>query len=69
MFALKYEFYPEGETEVRMLFDLRTPGSAELLHRGRAVWQERSDIEALDEDHFVLIIRPESESSDERLAA
>jgi hypothetical protein len=52
------EFYPEVETEVRILFDLRIPGSAELIHRQRALWQERSDIEALDEDHFILVIRP-----------
>jgi hypothetical protein len=28
------------------------------MHSERAAWQERSDIEALDEDHFVLILRP-----------
>jgi hypothetical protein len=69
MFAPKCEFYSRGETEVRILFDLTISGSAERMHRERAVWQERSDIEALDEDHFVLIIRPEIESSSERLAA
>lgn len=69
MFAPKCEFYSRSETDVRILFDLRIAGSAERLHRERSVWQERSDIEALDEDHFVLIIRPEIESSGERLAA
>jgi hypothetical protein len=67
--APRLEFYPEGETEARILFDLRIPGSADQLHRERAVWQERSDIEALDEDHFVLIIRAGSDSAGARLAA
>jgi hypothetical protein len=69
MFAPKREFYSRGETDVRILFDLRIAGSAERLHRERSVWQVRSDIEAVDEDHFVLIIRREIESSGERLAA
>jgi hypothetical protein len=67
MFAPKREFYSRGETDVRILFDLRIAGSAERLHRERSVWQVCSDIEALDEDHYVLIIRPEIESLDERL--
>jgi hypothetical protein len=58
MVAPDYEFCPEGETEVRILFDLRISGTAERMHRERAVWQEQSDIEALDMDHFILIIRP-----------
>jgi hypothetical protein len=48
--------YPEGRADVTVLFDLRIPGAAERLHRERAVWQERSNIEALDEDHLVLIL-------------
>jgi hypothetical protein len=52
------EFYLEKETEITILFDLRIPGCAERIHRERALWQERSDIEALDEDHFILVIRP-----------
>jgi hypothetical protein len=60
MVAPRCEFYPEVETEVRILFDLRIPGSAERIHHQRALWQERSDIEALDEDHFILVIRPDA---------
>ncbi len=37
--------------------DLRIPGSAERLHRERAAWAEHGDIEALDENHYVLIVR------------
>jgi hypothetical protein len=46
--------------------DLRIPGAAERLHRARALCQERSDIEALDEDHLILILRS---SEGTRLAA
>jgi hypothetical protein len=53
-----YEFYPTREAEVAVLFDLRIPGVAERLHRERAVWQEDAEIEALDQDHFVLMVRP-----------
>jgi hypothetical protein len=69
MFAPECEFYSRDEADVRILFDLRIAGSADLLHRERSIWQERSDIEVLDEDHFVLIIRVGSASSDARLAA
>ena len=42
---------------ILVLFDVRIPGMAGRLHCERSYWQERSDIEALDEDHFVLILR------------
>jgi hypothetical protein len=57
MTAPKREFHPRAETEIRVLFDLRVAGSAEQFHRERAAWQEHSEIEALDEHHFILIIR------------
>jgi hypothetical protein len=41
-----------------LVFDLRQPGVAEALHNQRAAWPEYSDIEALDEDHFALLMRP-----------
>lgn len=58
MNAPMHKFYPTSKTEVIVLFDLRIPGVAERLHRERAAWQEHSFIEALDEHHFVLIVRP-----------
>jgi hypothetical protein len=51
-------FYPSERTKTWVLFDLRDAGAVEELHRARAVWQDQSDIEALDEDHFILIVRP-----------
>jgi hypothetical protein len=58
MGAPNCEFYPQSKVDVRVLFDLRIPGAAQGLHRERALWQERSDIEAVDEDHFALTVRP-----------
>ena len=41
-----------------VVFDLCQPGVVDALHGQRAAWAEYSDLEALDEDHFVLIVRP-----------
>jgi hypothetical protein len=48
--------YPDPECLV-VVFDLREPHGAAELHRQRAAWAAYSDIEALDEHHFVLLIR------------
>ena len=53
-----HQVYPTNKTETLVLFDLRIPGIAERLHRERAVWQGRSEIEAIDNNHFMLIVRP-----------
>jgi len=50
--------YPSSDPYEAVLFDVRTPGVAKRLHRARAAWKESGDVEALDEDHFVLIVRP-----------
>ena len=50
--------YPSSSNYVLVLFDLRLPGTAHHLDRERAAWQAQSDIEALDENHVVLIVRP-----------
>jgi hypothetical protein len=50
--------YPNHPEDLIVLFDLREPDGAAELHRQRAAWAEYSDIEALDEHHFGLIIRP-----------
>jgi hypothetical protein len=52
------ENHPNERTGVWVLFDLRDAGAAEELHHARAVWQGQSDIEALDENHFALTVRP-----------
>jgi hypothetical protein len=48
-------FYPEPQSEVWTLFDLRIPGVAQHLHRERAAWQENSEVEMLYLHHAVLI--------------
>jgi hypothetical protein len=50
--------YPKTPRCIIVLFDLRSPEAVEELHRLRAVWQGNSDIEALDADHFALIVMP-----------
>jgi hypothetical protein len=50
--------YPNNRGAYELvIFDVRIPHVAERLHHERAAWQERGDIEALDEGHFVLIVR------------
>lgn len=43
---------------ILVVYDLRDPKACRDLHTQRAAWQGCSDIAALDEGHFVLIIRP-----------
>ena len=43
---------------ILIIFDLRIPGAVAGLHSERAAWQECADIEMLDFDHAVLIVRP-----------
>ena len=56
-FAPKEAYQTSGGCTL-IIFDIRCPEAAERLHRERAAWQEHADIEALDEDHLVLIIKP-----------
>ena len=56
MGAPNCEFYSGGEGGRYGALRLANPGAAERLHRARAVWQQRSDIEAVDEDHLILIL-------------
>jgi len=57
-------FYPSNAECIILIFDLRDPRAVQSLHHERAVWQGDSDIKALDEDHFVLIVRPGSVDAD-----
>lgn len=51
--------YPPTHPEfLIVVFDLREPDGPAELHRQRAALAEYADIEALDVDHFALIIRP-----------
>lgn len=50
--------YQEGKTEILAIFDVRIHGLAGRLHSEHAAWGEWGDIENLDKDHYVLIVRP-----------
>jgi hypothetical protein len=52
------KLYPNHPEYLLVVFDLREPGGPSELHRQRAAWAEYADIEALDEHHFTLLIRP-----------
>ena len=52
------ESYRGTEQRTLTVFDVRIPGTAERLHRERAAWAGSGDIEALDQNHYVLIARP-----------
>jgi len=49
--------YHSSQRYELVIFDVRIPSAAESLHRERAARQEAADIEALDEDHFILVVR------------
>jgi hypothetical protein len=57
LLTLKRAYLNRGEIAL-IIFDLRIPGAAEHFHRERAAWQEYADIEMLNIDHAVLIVRP-----------
>ena len=48
---------PDGKPCELSIFDLRVPGTIEGYWSQRAAWAEASDVESLDEDHAVLVIR------------
>lgn len=52
------ESYRSTDQSTLTAFDVRIPGVAERLHRERAAWAECADIEAIDRDHYVLVVRP-----------
>ena len=49
--------YPKPTETIIVVFDVRIPGTAERLHSERAAWGEHGGIEALDGNHFVLVVR------------
>lgn len=49
--------YHLSPLETLAIYDVRLPGVPERVYRERAGWQESADLEALDADHLVLIVR------------
>ncbi len=52
------QLYPNPTESIVVVYDVRVPGAADRLHGDRAVWRESGDVEALDEHHYVLVVRP-----------
>jgi hypothetical protein len=52
------EVYPKSGTYVLVIYDLRVPGTAVRLVREIEAWRGHANVEAVDDDHFALIIRP-----------
>jgi hypothetical protein len=50
--------YPTGRTGSWILFDVRDARACEALHDHRGAFQEDTDIEAVDHNHFVLVVHP-----------
>ncbi len=50
--------YPNAPSCLIEVFDVRIPGAAERLYSERAAWGEFGNIETLDKDHFVFVMRP-----------
>ncbi len=45
-----------GPPQGAIMQDLREHGAAEDLHKARAVWGAASEVEAVDENRFVLLV-------------
>jgi hypothetical protein len=50
--------YPTSRTAIWVLFDLRDERAVQSLHLQRAALAEHGDLEAIDQDHIVLIVLP-----------
>jgi hypothetical protein len=52
------EVYPKSGTYILVIYDLRVPGTAVRLLREIEAWRDHAEVEAVDDDHFALLIRP-----------
>ncbi len=50
--------YPISRAEIWILFDVRDARACKALHNHRGAFQEDADIEAIDHNHFVLVVHP-----------
>ena len=53
-----YEVYPNSRACILVIYDLCVPGTAKRLLRELEAWRDHANVEAVDDDHFALIIRP-----------
>lgn len=50
--------YPKPTESIIEVFDVRILRTAGRFHSERAAWKDCGEVEALDKDHYVLIVRP-----------
>jgi hypothetical protein len=50
--------YPNSRPYELIIFDTRIPGASRSYSRLRALWGEDAEVEMLDLDHPVLVVRP-----------
>ena len=58
MFAPR-SLYDDAAPYELVIFDLRIPAAVERYWSERTAWAEAANVEALDEDHTILIVRPD----------
>ena len=58
MDAPTQEVYPDNRTYELVVFDVRIPGLSERFSRERGAWGECAEVEYLDLEHPVLVVRP-----------
>jgi len=54
----RYEIYSKSGAYLLVIYDVRFPGTAKRLLHELEAWQDHADVEAVDDDHFALLIRP-----------
>jgi hypothetical protein len=52
------EVYSNSGEYILAIYDLRVPGTAARLLREIEAWRGHANVEAVDDDHFALLIRP-----------
>jgi hypothetical protein len=53
-----HEVYSKDKASLLIIYDLCVPGTAARLLRELEPWRGHANVEAVDDDHFALIIRP-----------
>jgi hypothetical protein len=53
-----HEVYPKSGAYILVISDLRVPGTAKRLLHELEAWRGHANVEAVDDDHVALIIRP-----------
>jgi hypothetical protein len=52
------EVYPKSGAYILVIYDLRVPGTAKRLLHELEAWRGHANVEAVDDYHFAMLIRP-----------